>query len=126
MARHVLRSTWRAMEIWRRTTSCNWRWKRSNKASPNKASRPTGLPDRRCIGNARTAHVSVSVEPNSVLGARGNGAAAAATASSLLSVYSVPDFIGRAVLALEVVALSVGVLQFVFAPSSVTRPLYAA
>jgi diguanylate cyclase (GGDEF)-like protein len=38
----------------------------------------------------------------------------------------VQDFVSRAVLGLEVVALSVGALQFVFAPSSVERPLLVA
>jgi diguanylate cyclase (GGDEF)-like protein len=38
----------------------------------------------------------------------------------------VQDFASRAVLGLEVVALSVGALQFGFAPSSVERPLLAA
>lgn len=39
---------------------------------------------------------------------------------------AVQDFISRAVLGLEIVAVSVGSLQFVFAPSSVEGPLLAA
>lgn len=39
---------------------------------------------------------------------------------------TVQDFVSRAILALEAVALSVGALQFVFAPSSVERPLLVA
>jgi diguanylate cyclase (GGDEF)-like protein len=66
--------------------------------------------------------VSVTAEPNRVLGVRNPSVAPARGGVA----EAVPDFVARAVLGLEVVALSVGALQFVFAPSSVNRPLWAA
>jgi diguanylate cyclase (GGDEF)-like protein len=68
--------------------------------------------------------VSVSAEPNNLLGAR--AASVAAKPGAMPGMHVVPDFVSRSVLGLEVVALSVGVLQFVFAPSSVSSPLLAA
>lgn len=68
--------------------------------------------------------MSVTAEPNHALGARGNNIASGTNV--MLGLSGAPDFVSRAVLALEVVALSVGALQFVFAPSSVQRPLFAA
>lgn len=70
--------------------------------------------------------MSVTAEPNRALSARGNSIVPNLCAEAVLGASGMPDFVSRAVLGLEVVALSVGALQFVFAPSSVTRPLLAA
>src|ERR1044071_5296426 len=81
---------------WRRITSCSWQWRPCSSA-PLRSGTESPPHGHELKGLARN---------------RADGA--------------VQDFVSRAVLGLEVVALSVGALQFVFAPASVDRPLLAA